>query len=635
MKTRFTVLTVLASLLIATTASANAVDFDSLIPGTVYGAPVGDLPGDYVFSESLADCYVDNFWVGGTPYFHFMQVDPAFSYFGNVNIMQVNNIALDVDFTAPGVTTFEYLYLGGEVNLQFDGLAAPLVGPDFMSLVGVYGAVTVNATAFAAGPGVGGLVTLTGPVQHLRVGGQELWLDGLGCDNGVSPVTGDCDFEVTYDYLPLGVIFGAPAGMSPGDYCFDEDGIPVFVELFDHGSGMSFNQFQIVPAFVSMGDFQVAAVNNINQRFDIGALGITTASVSFEFYDQGGTENLGVNGHPLYVGDLHLIPATYFPGVSVNVAWTWVGPDIYGVVTVTGDVQELIVGGQEFHMDNVCVVKGDEPAPCERLVDHESLGVGTRYGNGYGQAPGDLIFVEDGIPVLVDLFDSGFNLWFIMCEVMPAMGGMGDGNVMWMSNISNLYDIQAAGLAVGGVTFEFYDAGGTENLQVNGAPLFVGDLPMAPANIAPGVTCSVVTWPDGGNVRGFVTLTGQVDKLLVGGQEFAVDNICVIGDGSTSAGEGLPGRAPAITLRPNHPNPFNPSTTLKFSLGRDSQVRLTVHDLMGRTVRTLVDGDRPAGEHAVLWDGRDERGETVGTGVYFVRVETRDGVDSQKISLIK
>lgn len=634
MKTRFATTIVLTSLLLATSVLANSVDFDSLIPGTYYGAPAGHIPGDYVFTENLADCYVNDFWVGGSPYFNYMQVVTAFTFFGNINVMEVNNVSLDVDFTAPGDVTFEYLYLGGEVNLQFDGLAAPLVGPDFMSLVGVYGAVTVNATAFPTGPGIGGVVTLTGPVQHLRVGGQELWLDGLDCNNGVSPGTDGCDYEVTYDYLPLGTTYGAPVGMSPGDFCFAEDGIPVFAELFDTGGGVFFHRFDIVPAFVPMGDIQVAAVNNINQRFDIGALGISTASVSFEFYDQGGTENLGVNGHPLYVGDLHTIPAAYFPGVSVNVAWTWVGPDIHGVVTVTGDVQELIVGGQEFHMDNVCVIEEGEPAPCERLVDHESLGVGTRYGNGYGQLPGDFIFAEDGIPVLIDVFVTG-SAYFNYCEVMPAMSGMGAGNVMWMNNVTNLYDIQAAGVAVGGVTFEYLDVGGTENLEVNGAGLYIGDLHLAPANIAPGVTFSVVTWPAPGGLRGLVTLTGQVDKLLVGGQEFAIDNICVLGDGSTSADEGLPGRLPAVALHPNHPNPFNPSTTLKFSLSRDSQVRLTVHDLMGRAVRTLVEGDRPAGEHSVLWDGRDDRGEAVGTGVYFVRVETRDGVDSRKIALIK
>jgi hypothetical protein len=625
-------ITLLFAVLLAATASANTVDFDSLVTGTVYGAPAGHLPGNYVFSEGFADCYVNDFWVGGSPYFNFMRVDPAFTYFGNNNIMNINNITLEIDFTAAGDATFDYLYLGGEVNLQFDGLAAPLVGPDFVSLAGTYGAVTVNVTAFAAGPGIAGVVTLTGPVQHLRIGGQELWVEGPFCDNGISPVVGGCDYEVTYDYLGVGTEFGSTVGMSPGDFAFIEDNIPVFVEQFDTGSGMFFYYMRIVPAFAPIGNLDIAMVNNINQRFDIGALGITTDSVSFEYYDQGGTENLSVNGAPLYVGELHAVPAAAFPGVSVSVTTTMVGPDIYGEVVITGNVQELIVGGQEFHMDNVCV-KEDVPLECWHMVDHESLPAYARFGNGYGQLPGDLIFVEDNIPVLVDTFDYGSGPSFYYCETMPASSGMGDGNVMWMNNISNVYDIAATGVATTEVHFEYLDVGGTENLQVNGGALYIGDLHLAPANIAPGVTFSVVTIPIPGGVRGEVTLTGHVDKLLLGGQEFAVDNICVIGDPNTSAQVGLPSRA--VALRPNHPNPFNPSTTLQFSLSRDSQVRLTVHDLKGRAVRTLVAGDRPAGDHSVVWDGRDDGGEAVGSGVYFVRVETRDGVDAQKISLIK
>ena len=161
MTTKTTLLCILATLLWAGAATANSVDFDSLITGTVYGAPAGHVAGDHVFTEDLADCYVNDFWTGGSPYFNFMRVDPAFTYFGNANIMNVDNVSLDVDFTAAGDVTFEYLYLGGTVNLQFDGLAAPLVGPDFMSLVGVYGPVTVNVTAFGAGPGVAGVVILT------------------------------------------------------------------------------------------------------------------------------------------------------------------------------------------------------------------------------------------------------------------------------------------------------------------------------------------------------------------------------------------------------------------------------------------------------------------------------------------
>ena len=137
------------------------------------------------------------------------------------------------------------------------------------------------------------------------------------------------------------------------------------------------------------------------------------------------------------MGNLHLVPATTFPGVTVSVAYTTVGPDIYGTVTISGDVQELIVGGQEFHMDNVCVVE-DVPLECWHLVDHESLPAYARFGGSYGQAPGDMIFVEDNIPVFVETFDYGSGPSFYFCETMPASSGMGDGLVMWMNNISNI-----------------------------------------------------------------------------------------------------------------------------------------------------------------------------------------------------
>jgi len=90
-----------------------------------------------------------------------------------------------------------------------------------------------------------------------------------------------------------------------------------------------------------------------------------------------------------------------------------------------------------------------------------------------------------------------------------------------------------------------------------------------------------------------------------------------------------------VELLPNHPNPFNPSTTLSFSLARAGHVRLSVYDLAGRLVRTLVDGEHEAGTHRVVWNGTDATGRAVGAGVYFVRVETPQGSDTRKIALIE
>jgi hypothetical protein len=68
------------------------------------------------------------------------------------------------------------------------------------------------------------------------------------------------------------------------------------------------------------------------------------------------------------------------------------------------------------------------------------------------------------------------------------------------------------------------------------------------------------------------------------------------------------------------PNPFVASTDVRFDLPRRQRVRVEVVDLLGRRVRTLVDEDRAAGEHALAWDGRDESSRAVAAGIYFVRL---------------
>lgn len=91
-----------------------------------------------------------------------------------------------------------------------------------------------------------------------------------------------------------------------------------------------------------------------------------------------------------------------------------------------------------------------------------------------------------------------------------------------------------------------------------------------------------------------------------------------------------------FALLQNYPNPFNPSTTIGFSVSQSGSVLLDIYDLTGRHVRTLLSGGVAAGQHAVQWDGRDERGSSVGSGVYFYRL--RAGANytaSRKMLLMK
>jgi hypothetical protein len=84
-----------------------------------------------------------------------------------------------------------------------------------------------------------------------------------------------------------------------------------------------------------------------------------------------------------------------------------------------------------------------------------------------------------------------------------------------------------------------------------------------------------------------------------------------------------------------HPNPFNPRTTISFSLPRDMHVSLQVYALDGRPVRRLVDARCAAGPHSVVWDGRDAGGQAVAAGAYLLRLVRDDGVEVSKLTLVK
>lgn len=92
---------------------------------------------------------------------------------------------------------------------------------------------------------------------------------------------------------------------------------------------------------------------------------------------------------------------------------------------------------------------------------------------------------------------------------------------------------------------------------------------------------------------------------------------------------------PAIVLNPVYPNPFNPSTTISFSVAARSHVRVTVIDATGQRIAELVDDVLPAGDHRLIWDGRGNGGARVARGVYFCRVEADRTTRETKMIMLK
>ena len=88
-------------------------------------------------------------------------------------------------------------------------------------------------------------------------------------------------------------------------------------------------------------------------------------------------------------------------------------------------------------------------------------------------------------------------------------------------------------------------------------------------------------------------------------------------------------------LQQNYPNPFNPTTTIGFQVPHTGQVNLTIYDVLGRQVATLVDQPMRFGSHRVFWDGRSDQGAPLSSGVYFVRMNAGSFQDVKKMVLVK
>jgi hypothetical protein len=107
-------------------------------------------------------------------------------------------------------------------------------------------------------------------------------------------------------------------------------------------------------------------------------------------------------------------------------------------------------------------------------------------------------------------------------------------------------------------------------------------------------------------------------------------------NGSTGVLGGIDGTLPvSATLAANYPNPFNPTTTIAYSLPRAGEVTLEIVNVTGQRVRRLVSGLQSAGEHTVVWNGADETGDLVASGVYLYRLGTDMGNVTKKMLLLK
>ena len=103
-------------------------------------------------------------------------------------------------------------------------------------------------------------------------------------------------------------------------------------------------------------------------------------------------------------------------------------------------------------------------------------------------------------------------------------------------------------------------------------------------------------------------------------------------DATITSVETDPNRLPVdFSLAQNFPNPFNPETLITFELGQNEQTRLEIFNLLGQRIRVLASGDLSAGSHQFRWNGTDDLGQLVSSGVYIYRLTTENKIVSPLI----
>ena len=92
---------------------------------------------------------------------------------------------------------------------------------------------------------------------------------------------------------------------------------------------------------------------------------------------------------------------------------------------------------------------------------------------------------------------------------------------------------------------------------------------------------------------------------------------------------------PEFSLKQNFPNPFNPTTTISYSLPETARVRLDIYNLKGQLVKKLIDSEMAAGPHSVVWNGKDGNDQAVASGVYFYRISSPNNTQTKRMLLMK
>ena len=130
----------------------------------------------------------------------------------------------------------------------------------------------------------------------------------------------------------------------------------------------------------------------------------------------------------------------------------------------------------------------------------------------------------------------------------------------------------------------------------------------------------------------------KITKLAKGSEfgRIIIDNLRLDQEIPSGVAETLNENQPDFTLYPNYPNPFNPETLISFHSGqKKADISLRIYNILGHQIRLLAKANFSAGRHDFVWDGRDEHGQQVSSGIYIYEIESGSFKSARRMLLMK
>jgi hypothetical protein len=400
------------------------------------------------------------------------------------------------------------------------------------------------------------------------------------------------------------------------------------------------------------GDHEVITISidfDPNDMFmDIPANAITTYGIST--YCEGPTTASTAAATPDYDAEITL---DRYSGCDANTT----GTPVY--------VWGTLVGNVPYWAKNVDVSGGSAPCFCDGVVDLYDL---SYFSSAYGKVYPDPLYdacVDYKLATgVIDINDFSTFSQHYLHQLGDACGGQGSPP-RWASSDASvrLVGTPVADRTNGTIGLEV----GLQRAEDAVAAVMIFDIQSA--------NCDFIEWIASGEFDGQVVATtvdrdnrqqlfvfaaknpgaagdmSQLGKMIIKNideeKEFNLENLRMTrgdlldGDGNQLTFEGIEvqeSQTPVIRnyLAQNHPNPFNPTTTIGYSVKENVKVSLRIYNVKGQLVRTLVDEVATPGiTYHAIWNGMDNAGEKVSTGVYFYRIAAGDFVETKKMVLLK